>query len=423
MKNIILCLFICLCTIHNHGQTNVKDSLQNLLKREKQDTSKVMLLAQLSFIYASNKPDTAMLLALEALTLSQRMGFIKGEAVSLYRIGWAYNNLGNSSKSMEYSIKSLRLNEKINNLEGIAISLNNIGNIYREKGEYRQAIDFFIKSKELNEQLHNREGVAVNIGNLGRSYLGLMQYDTARVYAQQAYETASKFNYDRRTGNFLILIGSIYSETGQRKLAMEYYHLGIPYLRMMELDQQLSASFLGMAKLFEMDGQKDSALFYANQAFKINKAAGFSSGILDASSFLSSFYHNRQNVDSAFFYLKIATSAKDSLYSKEKINQFQGLSFDEKLRQMEITTAKMKSNEERNRNLQFIAIAIVLITFITLFLALSRSIIVKTRFIEFFGVLGLLAVFEFINLFIHPFLAHATGDSPVLMLLILITQI
>ena len=34
--------------------------------------------------------------------------------------------------------------------------------------------------------------------------------------------------------------------------------------------------------------------------------------------------------------------------------------------------------------------------------------------------LGLLAVFEFINLFIHPYLAHTTNDSPVLMLLVLI---
>jgi hypothetical protein len=35
-------------------------------------------------------------------------------------------------------------------------------------------------------------------------------------------------------------------------------------------------------------------------------------------------------------------------------------------------------------------------------------------------VLGLLAVFEFINLFIHPYFSHATNDSPVLMLLIFI---
>ena len=40
--------------------------------------------------------------------------------------------------------------------------------------------------------------------------------------------------------------------------------------------------------------------------------------------------------------------------------------------------------------------------------------------ISFFGVLGLLVVFEFINLLIHPSLASTTHDSPVLMLLALV---
>ena len=44
----------------------------------------------------------------------------------------------------------------------------------------------------------------------------------------------------------------------------------------------------------------------------------------------------------------------------------------------------------------------------------------KTKFIEFFGILGLLAVFEFINLFIHPYLSRVTNDSHFLMLTVLI---
>ena len=96
------------------------------------------------------------------------------------------------------------------------------------------------------------------------------------------------------------------------------------------------------------------------------------------------------------------------------------MAFDEKLRQQEIEAAELKAKAERNHNLQYAAIAVGLITFIILFLVLSRSIIVKQKFIEFFAILGLLAVFEFINLFIHPYLANATNNSPVLMLIILI---
>ncbi|MDB5209921.1 MAG: Tetratricopeptide repeat-containing protein, partial [Sediminibacterium sp.] len=88
--------------------------------------------------------------------------------------------------------------------------------------------------------------------------------------------------------------------------------------------------------------------------------------------------------------------------------------------QQEMAAIEVKTKEERRHDLQDAIIVICLITFVILFLLLSRSIIVKAKFIEFFGILGLLAVFEFINLFIHPYLAHATNDSPVLMLVVLI---
>lgn len=65
-------------------------------------------------------------------------------------------------------------------------------------------------------------------------------------------------------------------------------------------------------------------------------------------------------------------------------------------------------------------IAFGIITFIILFLLFSRSIVANERLISFFGVLGLLIVFEFINLLIHPWLASFTHESPVLMLLVLV---
>ena len=164
--------------------------------------------------------------------------------------------------------------------------------------------------------------------------------------------------------------------------------------------------------MFDNEGQLDSSLYYANQAYSINRNRGLQS-LKSPSSFLYSLYKKRGNADSALFYLEIFKVAIDSGFSQQRSNQLYSMITDEKFRQQ-------KNEEERNHNLQFTAMAIGMITFIILFFALSRSIIVKTKFIEFFGVLGLLAGFEFINLFIHPYLAHVTNESPLLMLLILI---
>jgi hypothetical protein len=45
---------------------------------------------------------------------------------------------------------------------------------------------------------------------------------------------------------------------------------------------------------------------------------------------------------------------------------------------------------------------------------------VKSRTIEFLGVLSLLFVFEFIVLFAHPYIGRWTHESPILMLMIFV---
>ena len=425
MKKIFLLLLLALCINKSHAQNRVKDSLKLLLQKEKQDTSRVMLLNELNFYYGGNKPDTTMLLALEALSLSQRIGFVKGETASLNRIGLTYWTVGNNPKAMEAFLSALKLDEKINNLAGIARDLNGIGLIYRDQGQYHQAIDYYLKSRKLTEQLNNRgagngNANANGLAGLSRSYLALKLYDSARVYAQQAFEIASKNNDQLATGNYLTLMGDIYSETGQKKLALEYYRLSIPFSKLRENDRILSTTFLGMAKSFENEGQIDSTLFYANQAFEISRGAGFTKGALDASTFLFSLYNKRGNSDRALFYLQLATVAKDSLFSQQKTIQLQSLDFDEKLRQMEIAVSELKAKEDRKHNLQYAAIALGLIAFVTLFLLLSHSIIANQKLIRFLGVVALLIVFEFINLLVHPFLSRVTNDSPLLMLLVMV---
>ena len=96
------------------------------------------------------------------------------------------------------------------------------------------------------------------------------------------------------------------------------------------------------------------------------------------------------------------------------------MTFDEELRQQELTTEKIKGEEQRKQNIQYALLALGIITFIIIFLLLSRSFITNTKMIEFLGVIALLIVFEFLNLLLHPFLERITNHSPVLMLLALV---
>ncbi len=96
------------------------------------------------------------------------------------------------------------------------------------------------------------------------------------------------------------------------------------------------------------------------------------------------------------------------------------MTFENEVRQQELTQEKVKLEEQRKQNIQYALIALGIITFIILFLLLSRSFITNTKLITFFGVVALLMVFEFLNLLLHPFLERVTNHAPVLMLLALV---
>lgn len=60
MKKIILLLFVLLSACYGNAQTGNRDSIKQLLLNDKQDTSRVLHLADLSFEYLESKPDTTM---------------------------------------------------------------------------------------------------------------------------------------------------------------------------------------------------------------------------------------------------------------------------------------------------------------------------------------------------------------------------
>jgi len=139
-----------------------------------------------------------------------------------------------------------------------------------------------------------------------------------------------------------------------------------------------------------------------------------------AAGFLTTIYDNNRQADSAFYYSRLESAMKDSLFSQNNLNKIQALAFDERLRIMEEDDRLADEAQRRRQNIQYALIAFGIIIFIILFLLLSRSFITNTRLIGFLGVIALLIVFEFLNLLLHPFLERVTDHSPVLMLLALV---
>ena len=136
--------------------------------------------------------------------------------------------------------------------------------------------------------------------------------------------------------------------------------------------------------------------------------------------FMRRVFDTLQNKDSAYYYSRMEADINARIFSQNNINKIQALAFNEQIRILEDEAKKLAEEEQRKQNIQFVLIALGIVSFLILFFMLSHSIVVNEKWISFFGILGLLIVFEFINLLIHPFLERVTHHSPVLMLLALV---
>jgi len=189
------------------------------------------------------------------------------------------------------------------------------------------------------------------------------QLDSALYYEQKAFAS------DTSWSQLFQFIGDVYVKTHQRGLALDYYKRG---LQAAAKDNNL-ISFLGccngISKLFELTGQIDSSIFYANKSIGHPGVKNNPQGLLEASTQLAGLYERQGKPDSTIKYLKAVNTLKDSLYSRKKTREAQNFSFNEKLHQQDLIAQHQRDN---NKIRVAVLLAVILI-FLLIAFFLSRN--------------------------------------------------
>ena len=395
------------------------DSIYQKIASEKDESKR---LKELNLFFGgpeTKDPMIDMQYARRILMLSQKNNDKISEALALSQIGMDYISFGNTIKGLEYRLKSIEVAEKTKNLEMLGDSKLHLGLYFYEQKDYERAIEHGLSGNEIAIKANNEIMQTWAYWLLGDSYYELNKPDTALMYAQRAYDICVRIKYFDYIHWTYESLGKIQGKLGNQALALGYFDLAIKEAIRKNSITKISQYYTSMAKYYFDINQKDSCSVYAKKAISIVQNTAFANSGLAPAKLLLDIYRTT-NSDSAFKYSEIYRIANDSLFSATKIKQANLMTFTEDLRQQELANENLKSAEERKQNIQYALIAFGIITFIIIFLLLSRSFITNTKMIEFLGVVALLIVFEFLNLLLHPFLERVTNHSPVLMLLALV---
>ncbi len=379
---------------------------------------RVSFLNSLFFYYQVSRPDSSLYYGRLKVDLAKRHKDQFEEAFAYSQMAYCVYLTGNYPFALELNLRSIELFEKIKRPDFLKDVYFQIGMIFEAQENFQSALNNFFKAYDLAAPTN--DGLLIYIYmHLGVCYVGTGQLDSAMKYCGLTLEMFTRGNVNKYKGAMLKNLGVVHEKRGEDGIALEYYRLAIQHDLTQKGEYLLSLDYIALAKYFYKRNQFDSCIYYANEASILAMHSSVIKNIMEASDLLTKAYQAKGKIDSAFKYQGIRLMAKDSLFSQEKVRHVQFLSYKEEQRQKQVAEEKELAREVRKKNLQLMGISIFLISFIVFLILLSRRRI-KPRTLQFFGIFALLMVFEFINLFIHPFIEEWTHHSQVEMLLILV---
>lgn len=264
-----------------NNQYNI-DSLEVKLLKVKDDTSKVLLLNDLSLAYSTTVFDKTMQYAQEALMLAEQLKWKEGVALSTQSVGISYMVKSDYLNSKKYLELALNLYKNLDHPVGVAYTILKLGELSYNQAEYSNALDYYFKAMKHFEELSDQNGKAIVIGKIGIVYFYL--YDpNALSYLTKSLKMNEALGNKSAVAENLRFIGNVYTNRkSDYKKALSYYYKAIKLES--ELGNRVNVARnlinMGIAYGYLFDRLKD--LKYKLAALKIYKELNEKSGLANA---------------------------------------------------------------------------------------------------------------------------------------------
>jgi signal transduction histidine kinase len=314
-KYILLALFLIIHSAVSSAQQNkIIDSLEDVLKKQKDDTSKVKTLIALSkeimrstIQYSKAKNIQGLKYGEDALLLAKQLNYKKGIADSYLQVGKTSFS-DNKSEAMKNFFIALKLMTEIGNKQGLAECYFDIGLGYSDRPE---GLTYLFTALKLYKEIcdHNLTSelnlvIATNYSKQG-NYPEALKYYLANLKIAEEFGTKTRIAAANR------VLGHFYNEQGNFSQALKYY---FAYYK---ISKEAGDKTLGpdnvIGQMYNEQGNYPEALKYFQAAFKISEETGDESQIPLLYVNIASIYRKQMRFPEAlkYYWLRLKVDEKN----------------------------------------------------------------------------------------------------------------
>lgn len=227
-------------------------------------------LLTLASFYNHTKPDTALLLASEALIYAQQLLNQRGEGMALNMAAISYYNLSETDSAYSFYQKALTVFEGISDTMGMLHVYNNLGNLMTNTGDYSASLHYYNKVLGLAENLHKIELIALASNNLAIVYFDWSNFDLALEYYRKSLRLVQQTNDSMKEAAIFNNIGELYRETGQHDSALSYYQQALALASKTHNKKSMMNAYLNLGDIMKLRKLDTKAFDYYRQASELS---------------------------------------------------------------------------------------------------------------------------------------------------------
>ncbi|MEO7047037.1 MAG: tetratricopeptide repeat protein [Ferruginibacter sp.] len=233
-----------------------RDSLEQRLLVEKNDTTLCTLCHLLSLDFNQENTDSALYWADKAWKRVNDLKLEKGIAVIYSDYSTIYTYMGDQPKAISYLEKSVKINLKLGNEKNLSADYINLAASWHQLSNYPKALEYLLKALPIADKLKDNYLKGIILGNLAVAYESQKNYPKSRFYTQQQMDLAIADNDDQLLSSAYFNMGQVYLGTKENDSAIIYFNKGLKISRVREDGLQEAGILAMLAICYENNNPK-----------------------------------------------------------------------------------------------------------------------------------------------------------------------
>lgn len=238
------------------------------------DTAKVIALSDLCFGYRRIDADSALLFGREALDLSQRIRYRRGEAQALNDL--AIIHIDRSSFTVADSLlqQALAIRRALHDSAGVGAIHNKLGNIRQAQFRLEEALQENMQALRIFERIGPQAKEAIILGNIAILQFNLRQYKEALATHRSAAALRERIGDGQGLAESKGNMANVLVVLGDTAEALRLFGEAAAYFRGRHLDRELAVQLHNEAGLRLSMGETATALALYTEALALREAGG-----------------------------------------------------------------------------------------------------------------------------------------------------